>query len=394
MSEKLCYAIDQIRADRNLASYDEAMTKQAVILLLLAALGWDQFNPDEVRSEYVTGSKRVDYSLRVDGINKVFIEVKQTRTPLEVHEHQILQYAFQEGVKLAMLTNGVRWQFYLPLQEGSWTERRFCVVDLKQDDSTSIAENLTGFLSRANVESGAAVCKAEQMLSLQYRSRLLDAVIPRVWNETISRHHGSLVDILQQAVEKSCGIAAEDSEICNFLIEHHTQFTVAKQHEHAPEVSRSPHESLVPSANQYQGSTHRTDFKDECFVRLEGRMNRKFPTRINSRAYALDGRTGVWCSCSREYTRASHNYWFTLPQVDKRKLDEIAEAYILLGCGSVQNVVAIPLNELMQFLPRLPRGQKTTEQEGWDIYILNKQSKWLLLLKEPEAPIDITRYLL
>jgi predicted type IV restriction endonuclease len=88
MSQDLLCTIDEIRANPDLDSYDEAMTKQAIILRLLAAVGWNQFHPDEVRTEYVTFGKRVDYSLRINGINKVFIEVKQTCTPLESCEEQ------------------------------------------------------------------------------------------------------------------------------------------------------------------------------------------------------------------------------------------------------------------------------------------------------------------
>jgi len=51
--------------------------------------------------------------------NKAFIEVEQTGTDLEQHQEQLLNYSFQEGVKLASLTNGVAWRFYLPLHEGS-----------------------------------------------------------------------------------------------------------------------------------------------------------------------------------------------------------------------------------------------------------------------------------
>jgi hypothetical protein len=32
---------------------------------------------------------------------------------------KLLNYSFQEGVKLAILTNGIAWWFYLPRHEGS-----------------------------------------------------------------------------------------------------------------------------------------------------------------------------------------------------------------------------------------------------------------------------------
>jgi len=60
-------------------SYDETATKQALVLRILKSLGWDPFNIDEVYPGYSVGSKRVDYALKFNGRNKVFIEVKKSQ---------------------------------------------------------------------------------------------------------------------------------------------------------------------------------------------------------------------------------------------------------------------------------------------------------------------------
>ena len=39
----------------------------------------------------------------------MFIEVKRSGENLENHRQQLLEYCFQEGVKLAALTNGRTW---------------------------------------------------------------------------------------------------------------------------------------------------------------------------------------------------------------------------------------------------------------------------------------------
>lgn len=48
--------------------FDEASTKQAVILRLLRILGWDTYNADEVKPEY-SGCKSADYSIRIANFN-------------------------------------------------------------------------------------------------------------------------------------------------------------------------------------------------------------------------------------------------------------------------------------------------------------------------------------
>ena len=78
MEEQLSELIEKLKLDRRLASFDEAATKQIVLLRILSLLGWDTFNIDEVMPEYSVGSQRVDYALRHANISKVFIEVKRT----------------------------------------------------------------------------------------------------------------------------------------------------------------------------------------------------------------------------------------------------------------------------------------------------------------------------
>lgn len=109
MKERLSVFVERIKIDKKIFSYDESATKQAVILQLLSILGWNTFNIDEITPEYSVGGRNVDYSLRVGGSNKVFIEVKKVGEDLEKHQEQLLNHSFQQGVKLAVLTNGVTW---------------------------------------------------------------------------------------------------------------------------------------------------------------------------------------------------------------------------------------------------------------------------------------------
>ena len=74
------------------------------------------FDVSEVVPEHTVGNRRVDYALRPGSPNAVFIEVKRRGENLDRHQQQLLEYCFQEGVKLAALTNGLTWWLYLPLQ--------------------------------------------------------------------------------------------------------------------------------------------------------------------------------------------------------------------------------------------------------------------------------------
>lgn len=69
--------INDFKKDRRILTFDEAATKQAVIMRILSCLGWDPFNIDEIYPEYSVSNRRVDCALRHNGKNRVFIEVKK-----------------------------------------------------------------------------------------------------------------------------------------------------------------------------------------------------------------------------------------------------------------------------------------------------------------------------
>lgn len=99
----------------------EEATKQALVLPMLDALGYDIWNPTEVCPEFEAdfavkklGQKeKVDLAIVVDGAPRVFIEVKPIDCSLDGHNGQLGRY-FNGAptVSLGMLTNGVEYRFF------------------------------------------------------------------------------------------------------------------------------------------------------------------------------------------------------------------------------------------------------------------------------------------
>ena len=125
MIEKLKSFVESLKTKQHHVSNTESATKQARILPLLALLGWDTTNIDEVYPEYMVENRRVDYSLRIKKENRVFIEVKKLGDDLENHQEQLLDYSFRQGIEIAILTNGITWWWYLPTKKGDWRARKF-----------------------------------------------------------------------------------------------------------------------------------------------------------------------------------------------------------------------------------------------------------------------------
>lgn len=228
MEDQLVSFIENLKADRRVLFFDEAATKAAVVVRLLSLLNWDIFDIDEVTPEYSVAGKRVDYSLRISGANKVFVEVKRTGEELENHQEQLLSYSFQQGVRLAILTNGVTWWFYLPLCEGSWEQRKAYSVDILQQGSVDIASRFVDFLSRDNVASGRAVESAEAVHKGQQKMSVLKDTLPKAWNKIVGEADGLLIELINETTEKLCGFKAESQLIEDFLSAHKDRLTIGE----------------------------------------------------------------------------------------------------------------------------------------------------------------------
>ena len=217
MKEKLIATIDEIRNNSALLISDEASIKSGVVLRLLLELQWNPFDVNEVKPEYTVESKRVDFSLRINGTNKVFIEVKRPNENLEPHQEQLLNYAFREGVKLAILTNGLTWWFYLPLNEGSWEQRHFYTADFLEQDPHSIAERFIDLVAKPNIASGKAIENAENLYKSRQKKSILRDAIPKAWHKIITDPDDLLIELLIEATEKLSGFRPEIDDVEKFL---------------------------------------------------------------------------------------------------------------------------------------------------------------------------------
>lgn len=149
---------------RDLAGANEETTKQYVVLPILRALGWDDANlaSMEVLPECRTADGgEVDYALKVGRSPDLFVECKRWNEPLDRHEDQIVNYASNSNVPVAVLTNGKVWRFYLSKKEGlPVSERNFCDIDNEDIDEAVI--NLEKYLLKYNVSLGYAMEEAEK----------------------------------------------------------------------------------------------------------------------------------------------------------------------------------------------------------------------------------------
>ncbi|HHP7233253.1 MAG TPA: hypothetical protein ACFCUC_01375 [Desulfobacterales bacterium] len=219
MEKAVAEYIESVKKNKRIGSLDEASTKQALVIRVLSLLGWDIFNVEEVKPDHPVKSQRVDYALRINKMDKVFIDVKKVGDELAPQQKQLLGCALQEGVKLAVLTNGVLWWFFLAFSEGPTERKRFCSLDLQKQNPRDAALPLVELLARKNVLSGMSLKTAESM-HRKRSGRVLEKAIGDNWSRMLAEPDPRIVELLTDSVEKSCGLRPEKERIVDFLIRH------------------------------------------------------------------------------------------------------------------------------------------------------------------------------
>ncbi|WP_419918595.1 type I restriction endonuclease [Candidatus Poriferisocius sp.] len=210
LTEVLKRAADTIRSDD---IWEEAHVKQALIIPILAALGWDQMNLTELRSEYLLPNKhKVDYALLSRKEPKVFIEAKRLGNLDKKAIDQIFNYATNKGIPLLVLTDGQHWDFYLSMADGEPSSRLFYQIEIStksKGDSGSFLkeqkENFKNFLSKEKVISGEARRTAEAHYEERKSQERARQTIFEAWEKILIDSDTILIDALVEEVEKLCG---------------------------------------------------------------------------------------------------------------------------------------------------------------------------------------------
>ena len=216
MEKKIVSFIEELKSNKKLSAFDEASTKQAVVLRLLSFFGWDIFNVEQVYTDYSANSSNVSYALRIKNTNKVFIEVKRIHSKLDNYQKPLVNLAYREGVNLAVLTNGIIWWFYLISANGSWQRKWFYSIDLLKQKPDTFVSNLADLLTQKKVAGGQSL-KAAKSLYQRKRQKLAANFLPEAWNQIISQPNKIFVELLSDQTEKLCRYKVDAKSIQKFL---------------------------------------------------------------------------------------------------------------------------------------------------------------------------------
>jgi adenine-specific DNA-methyltransferase len=138
---------------------NESQNCKDFILPLFEALGWAVYS-DEVATEENIGGKRADYTFRLNGVAKFFLEAKKPGVDLRQADfaEQAISYAWHKSVPWAILTNFETLKVF----SAEWDEidpERSLVFELKCSEYAT-SEKLA-WLSRKSIEDGELDAWAE-----------------------------------------------------------------------------------------------------------------------------------------------------------------------------------------------------------------------------------------
>ena len=229
--------IEDVRAGIKAGRYgNEAAVSQGIVLRLLQALGWPTYDTQVVCPEFSLSGRRVDYGLCHPSNKPVaFIEVKQIGQS-DGAERQLFEYAFHVGVPLAILTDGQEWNFFLPAEQGDYSERRVYKLDMVERGVEESVARLERYLSYTRVSSGAALVAAREDYKNVSRSRQMLSTLPEAWSKLVAEEDDLLLELLADKVESLCGFKPDVDTVARFLREN---VGLHRNHQASSQVSRT-----------------------------------------------------------------------------------------------------------------------------------------------------------
>jgi hypothetical protein len=271
MQKQIKSFIEDLKANKKLSSFDEASTKQAVVLRLLSSLGWDIFNVDEVCPDYGTNSSHVSYALRIGDSNKILVEVKRVGEKLDDHQKKFVELASEEKADIGVLTNGITWWFYLTSSKGSWRQKWFYSADFLNQEPDTFVPQVVDLLTMDKVSKGQALKSAKNLFRDKQQKMAAD-FLPKAWNQIISQPNKIFIELLSLETEKLCGYKVDIKSIETFLSQHGDKWlltdissTVAAPPSTRLEPEIFDGEDESPSTASQETSNHDNDRRFESY---------------------------------------------------------------------------------------------------------------------------------
>lgn len=161
----------------------EEAAKTALVMPFIHSLGYDVFNPSEVIPEYTcdVGTKKgekVDYAICRNGAVVILVECKPSSIALNLnHAGQLYRYFSVTDARLAILTNGIDYQFYSDIDQSNRMDDKpfftFTLDNIKPGDTKIIERFTKEFFDIDAIVQEAGGLKLQSLLKKEIEKEFL-----------------------------------------------------------------------------------------------------------------------------------------------------------------------------------------------------------------------------
>lgn len=213
---------EKIAKQQDIIATEEA-TKNAFVMPVIHALGYDVFDPTEVVPEMdcdIVKNKgdKIDYAIFKDGKPIILIECKHNKQNLDLHSTQLQRYFVASNARFGVLTNGIEWRFYTDIEKQNiMDEKPFLVVNMLEVSNEDIEQlkkfhksyyNETEILSTANELKYTTEIKAIFLNDIKSpTSPFVEYFVRKVYNGRVSQ---SVIGQFIPMVKKSISSVIND----------------------------------------------------------------------------------------------------------------------------------------------------------------------------------------
>lgn len=212
----------------------EESTKTSLVMPFFAMLGYDVFNASEFVPEFTCDvatkkGEKVDYAVIKDGDPIMLIEVKRAGMKLQKQQQgQLFRYFSTNRCRIAILTNGVTYQFYSDLNAPNvMDDEPFLSFNLLDDDPNIYISSVKQFSKEKfnvkNVISKAVYQKYSKVVQKTLKEDLISPsdelvkyFLSRPEIKTGNRITAQMIDkyreATQKAMQKVFGIVIQEVE--------------------------------------------------------------------------------------------------------------------------------------------------------------------------------------
>ncbi|MFC4170869.1 type I restriction endonuclease [Microvirga sp. GCM10011540] len=193
----------------------EEAAKTALVMPFLQSLGYDVFNPGEVVPEFTAdvGTKKgekVDYAICNDGKVTILIECKPSTAELNInHAAQLFRYFSVTDARLAVLTNGVNYQFYSDVEKPNRMDDRpfftFSMDAIKPTDIKTLEKFAKGAFDVEKIVQEAGNLKTQSILRKEIEKEFAEPSDEFVRMMAARVHEGRVTPAVKENIGRMLG---------------------------------------------------------------------------------------------------------------------------------------------------------------------------------------------